>query len=212
MSGEMKKLYRSSQDRMIGGVCAGIAEYFGVDATVIRLVWVVLTLMNGVGLLVYLLCMAMIPQKESSEITEKQEQKSSEWSLYFGVALIAIGLYFLMHQRFPWFPFKWPWHLWHSIRHFFWQSIFIFAGLLLILRGVRGDDSAPQGGSKLRFSRSRRYRMIAGVCGGIAEHLQVDPSLIRIAFIGLALLTGFWLGVGIYLVLALAVPEEPVES
>jgi phage shock protein PspC (stress-responsive transcriptional regulator) len=50
-----KKLYKSSQDKKLCGVCGGIAEYFDVDSTVIRLAWVVFTLLGGSGLLAYII-------------------------------------------------------------------------------------------------------------------------------------------------------------
>lgn len=56
-----KRLYRSRTDRKIGGVCGGIAQYFNIDPTFIRIVWVVLILGAGVGLLAYLICWIVIP-------------------------------------------------------------------------------------------------------------------------------------------------------
>ena len=56
-----KKLYRSQNDRMIGGVCGGIAEYFDVDPTIIRLVFVILLLMGGNGLLIYIILLIIMP-------------------------------------------------------------------------------------------------------------------------------------------------------
>jgi phage shock protein PspC (stress-responsive transcriptional regulator) len=50
-----KKLYKSTQDKKLCGVCGGIAEYFDVDSTVIRLAWVVFTLLGGSGLLAYII-------------------------------------------------------------------------------------------------------------------------------------------------------------
>ena len=50
-----KKLYRSDENKMLAGVCGGIAEYFGVDPTLIRLAWVVFSLLGGSGLLAYIL-------------------------------------------------------------------------------------------------------------------------------------------------------------
>lgn len=58
-----KRLYRSSTDKMLGGVCAGIGEYLDVDPTVIRLLWVVLGLMGGAGLLAYIIALIVIPNK-----------------------------------------------------------------------------------------------------------------------------------------------------
>lgn len=58
----MKKLYRSSTNKKIAGVCGGLAEYFGIDATVIRVIFVILLLPGGLpGLLPYLILWAVMP-------------------------------------------------------------------------------------------------------------------------------------------------------
>lgn len=57
-----KKLYKSSTDRKLDGVCAGIAEYFDVDPTIIRLAWVLFSLCGGSGILAYLICALIIPR------------------------------------------------------------------------------------------------------------------------------------------------------
>ena len=56
-----KKLYRSDENKMLAGVCGGIAEYFGVDPTLIRLAWVVFSLLGGSGLLAYIIASIVIP-------------------------------------------------------------------------------------------------------------------------------------------------------
>lgn len=58
----MKKLYRSNTDRKLCGVCGGFAEYFDLDPTIIRLIFIFLTLFGGGGLLVYLICAVVIPK------------------------------------------------------------------------------------------------------------------------------------------------------
>lgn len=58
-----KRLYRSTQDRMFAGVCGGIAEYLEVDPTLVRLVFVALTLMGGPGLVMYIVLMLVVPEK-----------------------------------------------------------------------------------------------------------------------------------------------------
>ena len=58
----MKRLYRSSADQMIAGVCGGIAEYFGVDSTVIRVAWVIFSLMGGSGVLAYIIAAILMPK------------------------------------------------------------------------------------------------------------------------------------------------------
>lgn len=57
----MKRLYRSSQDKMLGGVCAGLGEYFGLDPTLIRLGTIIAVFGAGVGLLAYLVAWVLIP-------------------------------------------------------------------------------------------------------------------------------------------------------
>ena len=61
-----KKLYRSDENKMLAGVCVGIAEYFGVDPTLIRLAWVVFSLLGGSGLLAYILAAIIIPRDDSN--------------------------------------------------------------------------------------------------------------------------------------------------
>ncbi|WP_266181694.1 PspC domain-containing protein [Dyella humicola] len=57
-----KRLYRSRSDRKIAGVCGGIAEHFGWDPTLVRLGWVLLTLMGGSGVLIYLILWLVMPE------------------------------------------------------------------------------------------------------------------------------------------------------
>ena len=61
-----KKLYRSDENKMLAGVCGGIAEYFGVDPTLIRLAWVVFSRLGGSGLLAYILAAIIIPRDDSN--------------------------------------------------------------------------------------------------------------------------------------------------
>jgi phage shock protein C len=62
----MKKLMRSKRNRIIAGVCGGIGEYLDVDPTVIRVVWVVLTIISvGAGILAYIAAWLIIPEEET---------------------------------------------------------------------------------------------------------------------------------------------------
>src|SRR5215204_4006990 len=58
---EPRKLYRSRSQRMLGGVCGGLAEYFNVDATLIRVLFLVLAVVGGSGLVIYLLMWIIVP-------------------------------------------------------------------------------------------------------------------------------------------------------
>ena len=58
-----KRLYRSKGDRMLCGVCGGIAEYFGIDPTLVRLAWVLFCALGGSGALAYVIAAIIIPRK-----------------------------------------------------------------------------------------------------------------------------------------------------
>ncbi len=58
---EMKTLYKSSVNRIICGVCGGIGEYLGIDPTVVRVIWVIASLLGTIGIWAYLICALIIP-------------------------------------------------------------------------------------------------------------------------------------------------------
>jgi len=57
-----KRLYRNGRDKKIAGVCSGIAAYFNVDPTIVRLIWVALALVAGGGIILYLVAWLIIPE------------------------------------------------------------------------------------------------------------------------------------------------------
>lgn len=59
----MKKLTKSN-DKKLCGVCAGIAEYLNIDPTIIRVIWILYTLLSDVGLFAYIVCALVMPDKE----------------------------------------------------------------------------------------------------------------------------------------------------
>ena len=58
-----KKLYRSRSDKKIAGVCGGLAKYLNIDPTVVRLIWAIVVVCGGAGLLAYLICALVIPEE-----------------------------------------------------------------------------------------------------------------------------------------------------
>lgn len=68
---EEKKLRRSS-DKMIAGVCAGVAEYFGVDPVIVRIVFVLLALAGGPGFLLYIILWIVMPESPTDSATPAQ--------------------------------------------------------------------------------------------------------------------------------------------
>mgnify|MGYP003464939757 CR=1 FL=1 len=65
-----KKIYRSRNDKKLAGVCAGFAEYFGIDPTIVRLLFVFFVLWAGTGLLAYILCALIIPEEPENYYTD----------------------------------------------------------------------------------------------------------------------------------------------
>ena len=57
-----KKLYRNTDNKMLAGVCSGIADYFDIDPTLVRLGWVLFSLLGGSGVLGYIIAAIVIPE------------------------------------------------------------------------------------------------------------------------------------------------------
>ncbi len=75
-----KRLYRSTEDQTIAGVCGGIADYLGVDPTLVRILWVIFSMAGGPGVILYII-MAMIVPEEPEYVqatTEKAKNDDSE--------------------------------------------------------------------------------------------------------------------------------------
>lgn len=64
----MKKLTKSSSNKMICGVCAGIANYFNIDPTIVRLIWALLILCAGTGILAYIIGAIVIPSENDISV------------------------------------------------------------------------------------------------------------------------------------------------
>lgn len=60
---EGKRLYRSTKDRMVAGICSGLAEYFKIDPTLVRLLFVLFALAGGPGLLAYIVLWIVVPEE-----------------------------------------------------------------------------------------------------------------------------------------------------
>jgi len=145
-----KKLFRSRSDRMIAGVCGGLAEYFNIDSTLVRLAAVALTLAGGSGVLAYLIFWFVVPQRpldlstgesatatsETRQAAENEVTETSEAStaaLFIGVLLTILGFLFLVGNfiSFAWLTFSKLWPL-----------VLIAIGILIVLRGSGRKQNA----------------------------------------------------------------------
>ena len=69
MQNQDKRLYKSETNKVIGGVCGGLGEYFGIDPTILRIIAVVLIFAHGAGLLIYLIAWLCMPKRRQEQNT-----------------------------------------------------------------------------------------------------------------------------------------------
>ncbi len=104
-----KKLYRSRRNSMIAGICGGLGEYLNVDPTIMRLAAVLLVFADGIGLIAYIIAWIIVPRNPEMEAEVVAPERSELNRLLPGLALIIVGLIFLLNNVIPWFHFG---HLW----------------------------------------------------------------------------------------------------
>jgi len=164
-----KRLVRNIPDKMIGGVAAGLADYLGIDMTVVRLLFVVATFLHGSGLLVYIVLWIAMPAGGSGPVyagnpdamnpgvpeagtsppgtpgSPPLERKRSEnrTSVLIGWILVGFGVYFLMRE----FLGRWlsEFFYWFNFGRI-WPVIFIIVGVLIIT-SARRKHAAPSSGN-----------------------------------------------------------------
>ena len=108
----MKKLERSRESVVVGGVCGGLGEYFNIDPVMFRIAAIVLALAKGAGVIAYVLAWILIPRRPEGAVADVAPPGSEIVRYLPGMALIVIGLVFLLEGIFDWFSF---WHLWPLI-------------------------------------------------------------------------------------------------
>lgn len=65
----MKKLYKSSTEKKLCGVCGGLAKYLEMDPTIVRLIWALATIFGGISILLYIVCALIIPFDNHTDFT-----------------------------------------------------------------------------------------------------------------------------------------------
>jgi len=113
----MKKLERSRENTVIAGVCTGLAEYYNMDPVIFRIAFIIMGLIEGIGIIAYIVCWIAIPQRKKGEVAavtvegeETPTERSEFYRLLPGIALIVIGLVFFVRVQFLWFDVfdLWP--------------------------------------------------------------------------------------------------------
>lgn len=146
-----KRLYRSRRERVIAGVCGGLADYFSLDPTLVRLIWIVLIFGGGSGLLLYLLAALIIPEEPRLRLDEAAtgsgepqggsgsvgpgnggSSSSTGSKALLGLILVGLGLFFLMRNLFPYVLF--------FRTDVLWPSLLVLVGVVVLAGGLRRRD------------------------------------------------------------------------
>lgn len=128
------RLYRSKTDKVIGGVAGGLGDYLNIDPVIVRIIFVLLAVFGGSGVLVYIILWIVIPtrmitfgidetpqESVNVEVDPQAAQRRTNTGLVAGIVLIVFGLLFLADQLIPYY------RLWD-----FWPVLLILVGVLLI--------------------------------------------------------------------------------
>lgn len=215
----VRRLYKSRKDKMIDGVCAGVAEYFAVDPTLVRIVWVLAVFAGGLGIPAYILGMIFIPPNPDHERPDDTPGKQWNQGVLWGGILIFMGLVLFLNRwnYFSWrFPMSFRFRYFHGIPwEIIWPLVLIAFGIAYLIIVSRKKEEKESGapaakGSRRRWVRSRKNKILGGVCAGLADYLSVDPTMIRIIAAAVALThIPFW--AILYLIAVFAVPFEEAE-
>ncbi|MBR6929344.1 MAG: PspC domain-containing protein [Bacteroidales bacterium] len=126
-----KKLQRDTRNKVIGGVCAGLANYFGMDASLLRLLLALMILFAGSGFWLYIILWIVMPAGDPQMTMENgdaimsdiiEPTKVNKGSLVIGLILIGLGALGLLHRFVP--SFSWQ---------MLWPVFLIVLGIILII-------------------------------------------------------------------------------
>lgn len=149
------RLYRSKTDVILGGVCAGLGKYLGVDPTLVRLFFILITLAGGVGVLAYIIMWIVIPEEQTvttgnpgvftsedlgnrantmrNEFVDAVSKPNPKAVKVIGLGLVIYGGYLILKELHL------PWLSWLN-SGMIWAGLLILAGVVLIIRFTRKDQ------------------------------------------------------------------------
>ena len=218
-----RKLYKSRRNRFIDGVCGGIAEYFEVDPTIVRLLWVMITLLGGSGIILYIVGMIVMPVNPEHLMNPQpasaspKSATSADRRRFFGILIMLVGAFILM-INLGWFEeFSW----WGFSRTVTLPVLLILIGGFFIYMHTTKDSRKSQSAGAVEadgninesipvhkeFRRSITDRKLFGVCGGLAKYFSMDSTIVRLVFVLMVLGSVGW-ALLLYIILGVIVQEE----
>jgi phage shock protein C len=222
---EPKRLFKSRTNKIIAGVCGGLAEYFDVDPVIMRVLFVLLAFFGGSGLILYIACAIIMPKRviDLAGMEAPAESQSTNARKLFGIALI-IGGAIVLFSNLGLFSFL---HMWDISWSLVFPILLILLGMAIIYyrqaerapaveqpadsQGEQPNDfkaePPPPAAPYRTFRRSRTDKKLGGVCGGLAQYFSIDSTLFRLLYIVLCL-ASFGAGIVLYITLVLLVPYE----
>jgi phage shock protein C len=231
MTIQQRRLYRNQTNKVIAGVCSGLGEYLNADVTVVRLVWILLTLLGGAGIIAYIIAYFIIPAKPN-ELGETTSTEIHEFTAVriFGFLFVGAGVAILLDNLDILSFHRW----WHTSLEFVFPGLLILAGIYFLMRHEKistphqtqepiitseqspQDQTPPASSSneqpKMKvLRRSSTDKKLFGICGGAGEYFDVDPTIIRIAYAIFTMLSG-GAGIIIYLLMYLIIPEAQPQT
>jgi len=126
-----QRLYRSRDDRVIGGVCGGIGQHLGVDPVFVRIAAVILAFAGGAGIVLYLVGLIAIPEEPPEGVTRPASttgpSETTSGAVVLGIVFVVLGAIFLIDELWP-DVLSW---------RYVWPIGLIAVGLAILLRGRR---------------------------------------------------------------------------
>ncbi len=231
-----KRLFRSDQDKIIAGVAGGMGEYLNMDPTIVRLLWVLVTLFTGgAAFWLYLALWLFLPIGDNTrgQVADPAIKLSEKSLGVVAWALIGLGVLWLL-ANFGILPTLWRSFrgVFHVIGLLFWPLVLLAIGWLILSKlghtqaisqkvkgGVPEADSVKASvrsgyqtvREKTPLKRSKEDRILLGVCAGTAHWLNIDPIVVRILW---ALFSFASLGTGVvlYILMAIIMPEDDSDG
>lgn len=199
-----RKLVCSIHNRMLFGVCGGLAQYFKINSAVIRLIAIILFFPFGLGAMIYIILAFVIPtQRGDSELPPFEEKLIRyEKKLFTGWFFISAGIVILLNNISTISLINFS----RFFENKFFPFLLIALGLLLFTKDNKLTEEVMNSTEPKKLTLSNDKK-IFGICGGIAEYLNVDPTIVRILWV-VFLFASFGMALILYIVLKFIIPPK----